>query len=175
MSKSCSASAAWKWTTRQFGTGSSATVPNWRNGCAVISSQPISPGVSMRPTFVSRAVWCSLYRAIDSSGATIDFVLSRWRDAATATRLFRKARTDPSHPQPRVLNTDQARLYGSAMAGVKKAGLLRRRCRHRPVQYVNNIVGAGSSSDQTTRDGEAGPSCIPRGAANEPRLRGHGT
>ena len=84
--------------------------------------------------------WCYLYRAIDSSGATIDFVLSRWRDAATATRLFRKALPDPSHPQPRVINTDQARLYGSAIAGVKKAGILRRRCRHRPVQYVNNIV-----------------------------------
>ena len=84
--------------------------------------------------------WCYLYRAIDSSGATIDFVLSRWRDAATATRLFRKALTDPSHPQPRVINTDQARLYGSAIAGVKKTGILRRRCRHRPVQYVNNIV-----------------------------------
>ena len=84
--------------------------------------------------------WCYLYRAIDSSGATIDFVLSRWRDAATATRLFRKALTDPSHPQPRVINTDQARLYGSAIAGVKKAGILRRRCRHRPVQDVNNIV-----------------------------------
>ena len=84
--------------------------------------------------------WCYLYRAIDSSGATIDFVLSRWRDAATATRLFRKALTDPSHPQPRVINTDQARLYGSAIAGVKKVGILRRRCRHRPVQYLNNIV-----------------------------------
>ena len=53
--------------------------------------------------------WCYLYRAIDSSGATIDFVLSRWRDAATATRLFRKALTDPSHPQPRVINTDRLR------------------------------------------------------------------
>ena len=84
--------------------------------------------------------WCYLYRAIDSSVATIDFVLSRWRDAATATRLFRKALTDPSHPQTRVINTDQARLYGSAIAGVKKAGILRCRCRHRPVQYVNNIV-----------------------------------
>ena len=73
--------------------------------------------------------WCYLYRAIDSSGATIDFVLSRWRDAATATRLFRKALTDPSHPQPRVINTDQARLYGSAIAGVKKAGILQRRPR----------------------------------------------
>ena len=77
--------------------------------------------------------WCYLYRAIDSTGATINFVLSGLRDAATAKRLFRKALTDPSHPQPRVINTDQTRLYGSAIAGVKKERLLRRRCRHRPV------------------------------------------
>ena len=84
--------------------------------------------------------WCYLYRAIDSTGATINFVLSGLRDAATAKRLFRKALTNPSHPQPRVINTDQARLYGSAISGVKKEGLLRRRCRHRPVQYLNNIL-----------------------------------
>ena len=30
--------------------------------------------------------------------------------------------------------------HGSAIAGVQKEGILRRRCRHRPVQYVNNIV-----------------------------------
>ena len=84
--------------------------------------------------------WCYLYRAIDSSGATIDFVLSILRDAAAAKRLFRKALTDPSHPQPRVINTDQARLYGAAMSGVKKEGILRRHCRHRPVQYLNNIL-----------------------------------
>ena len=86
--------------------------------------------------------WCYLYlyRALDSTGATIDFVLSGRRDAAAATRLCRKALTDPAHPQPRVINTDQARLYGSAIAGMKKEGILRRRCRHRPVPYVNNIV-----------------------------------
>ena len=39
--------------------------------------------------------WCYLYRAIDSTGAAIDFMLSRLRDAATAKRLFRKALTDP--------------------------------------------------------------------------------
>ena len=64
--------------------------------------------------------WCYLYRALDSTGATIDFVLSGRRDAAAAKRLFRKALTDPAHPQPRVINTDQARLYGSAIAGMKK-------------------------------------------------------
>ena len=41
---------------RQSGAGSSATLLNWRSGGAVISSQPISLGVSMRPTFVSRVV-----------------------------------------------------------------------------------------------------------------------
>ena len=38
---------------------------------------------------------------------------------------------------------------------------------------VGQSCNTTSSSDQTTRDGEAGPSCIPCGAANEPRLRGH--
>ena len=84
--------------------------------------------------------WAYLYRAIDSTDATIDFVLSGLRDAAAAKRLFRKALTVPSHPQPRVINTDQARLYGAALSGVKKEGILRCRCRHRPVQYLNNIL-----------------------------------
>src|ERR1700692_736915 len=84
--------------------------------------------------------WCYLYRAIDSTGATIDFLLSALRDAAAAKRLFRMALSDPSHPQPRVINTDQARLYGSAIAGMKSEGTLHRRCRHRPVQYLNNIL-----------------------------------
>ena len=84
--------------------------------------------------------WCHLYRSVDSTGATIDFVLSGLRDAAAAKRLFRKALTDPSHPQPRVINTDQARLYRAAISRVKQEGILRRRCRHRPVQYLNNIL-----------------------------------
>ena len=54
--------------------------------------------------------------------------------------LFGKALSDPSHPHPRVINTDQARLYGSAIPAVKEEVTLRRRCRHRPVQYLNNIL-----------------------------------
>ena len=84
--------------------------------------------------------WCYLYRAIDSTGATIDFLLSALRDAAAAKCLFRQALCDPSHPQPRVINTDKARLYCAAIAGMKAEGILRRRCHHRPVQYLNNIL-----------------------------------
>ena len=140
MSKSSSANADWKRTTRQSGAGSSATVPNWRRGCAVISSQP-NKSWRVDETYVRvKGRWCYLYRAIDSTGATIDFVLSGSRDAAAAQRLFRKALTAPSHPQPGVINKDQARLYGAAISGVKQEGILRRRCRHRPVQYLNNIL-----------------------------------
>ena len=39
--------------------------------------------------------WSYLYQAIDSTGATIDFLLSAWRDAAAAQRLFRRALSDP--------------------------------------------------------------------------------
>ena len=61
-------------------------------------------------------------------------------DATAAKRLFRQALSAPSHPQPRVINTDQARLYCAAIAGANEEGTLQRRCRHRPVQYLNNIL-----------------------------------
>ena len=48
--------------------------------------------------------WCYLYRAIDSAGATIDFLLSAFRDADAAKRLFRKAL---SHPIPSAASCHQ--------------------------------------------------------------------
>ena len=65
-------------------------------------------------------------------------MLSGWRDAAVAKRLFRKALTDPAHPQPRVINTDQSRLYDPAILAVQEQGTLQRRCRHRSVQYLGS-------------------------------------
>ena len=54
-----------------------------------------------------RGKWCYLYRAVDSSGATIDFLLSAKRDAATAQRFLTKALGGENHPEPRVINTDK--------------------------------------------------------------------
>ena len=39
-----------------------------------------------------------------------------------------------------VINTDLAPIYSSAIPESKKEGTLRKRCRHRPVQYLNNIL-----------------------------------
>jgi transposase-like protein len=83
---------------------------------------------------------CYLYRAIDFRGATVDSLLSAFRDADAAKRLFRKALSDRSHPQPPVIDNDLAPIYSSAIPDTKKKGRLRARCRHRPVQYLNDIL-----------------------------------
>ena len=102
--KSCSASAAWK--------RDHTTIWRWvqRYGPELEERlrrhlKPTNKSWRVDETYVRvKGRWCYLYRAIDSTGATINFVLSGLRDAATAKRLFRKALTDPSHPQPRVIN-----------------------------------------------------------------------
>jgi transposase, IS6 family len=49
--------------------------------------------------------WRYLYRAVDSSGATLDFLLSAKQDAAAAKRFLAKALGRANHPTPRVINT----------------------------------------------------------------------
>jgi len=76
--------------------------------------------------------WCYLYRPIDSTGATIDFLLSALRDAAAAERLFRKALSDPAHPQPRVIDVVQV-LDRSMPAAAAQGSFRFHRCNRRVV------------------------------------------
>ena len=84
--------------------------------------------------------WTYLYRAVDSEGNTIDFLVSPKRDAAAAKRFFRKALRAPGHPRPRVINVDGNPSYPKVVAALKASGELGRRCQYRPVPYLNNIV-----------------------------------
>jgi transposase, IS6 family len=84
--------------------------------------------------------WTYLYRAVDSAGATIDFLLSARRDAAAAKRFFQNALRAPGHPRPRVINVDGNPSYPKVISELKKTGELGRRCRCRPVRYLNNVV-----------------------------------
>jgi transposase-like protein len=61
--------------------------------------------------------WCYLYRAVDSEGATIEFFLSAFRDKESAQSLFRRAIRHGA-PAPRVINTDLAPIYPTAIAGL---------------------------------------------------------
>ena len=55
----------------------------------------------MDETYVkAKGRWIYLYRAVDSRGQTIDFLLSAKRDAEAAKRFFRKALAQPHTVNP---------------------------------------------------------------------------
>src|ERR1051325_5898064 len=84
--------------------------------------------------------WTYLYRAVDSTGDTIDFLLSPKRDAGAAKRFFQKALRSPNHPRPRVINVEGNPPYPNAIDELKQTRELGRRCWCRPVRYLNNVV-----------------------------------
>ncbi len=81
-----------------------------------------------------------IYIELDSTGATIDFLLSAKRDAAAAKRFFQKALRASGHPRPRVINVDGNPAYPNVISELKRTGQLGRRCRCRPVRFLNNVV-----------------------------------
>ena len=81
-----------------------------------------------------------LYRAVDSSGQTIDFLLTAKRDTAAAKRFFQRGMANPGNSIPRVINVDKNRAYAAAVDELKKDGTIRRRCKLRQCKYLNNVV-----------------------------------
>jgi IS6 family transposase len=83
--------------------------------------------------------WAYLYRAIDSTGATIEFLLSPNRDLVAAKGFLRLA-LSAARARPRVINVDGHAAYASAIGELKRTGELGRNCRSRRSQYMNNII-----------------------------------
>lgn len=81
-----------------------------------------------------------LYRAVDSTGQTIDFLLTARRDAAAAKRFFRKAFQTRANSAPRVINVDKNPAYPLAVEDLNTEGKLARRCKLRQCRYLNNVV-----------------------------------
>ena len=84
--------------------------------------------------------WMYLYRAVDSRGQTIDFLLSATRDADAAKWFFRKALGQPHTVSPRSITVDKNPAYPKAVAGMKRDGELWRFSRLRQAKLLNNIV-----------------------------------
>jgi len=84
--------------------------------------------------------WRYLYRAVDSTGATIDFWFSAERDAAAAKQFFQRALQAPGHPRPRVITAEGNPSYPKVIGELKQERKLGRRCRCRTCPYLNNVV-----------------------------------
>jgi transposase, IS6 family len=84
--------------------------------------------------------WYYLYRAIDSTGATLDFMLSAMRDADAAERFFRQVLQASHTLPPRVITVDKHAAYPPAFEALQQEGMLPESCLLRPCKYLNNVI-----------------------------------
>jgi len=124
--------------------------------------------------------WRYLYRAVDSTGATIDFWFSAQRDAAAAKQFFQKALQAPGHARPRVITVDGNPSYPKVIAELKQERKLGRRCRCRTCPYLNlsnlpvfkQCCGTGPSRDQAAGECQPRFSVVRWSLADDSRVRG---
>jgi transposase-like protein len=84
--------------------------------------------------------WKYLYRAVDSSGQTLDFMLSAKRDAKAAKRFLKKALQARHTSTPRVINVDKNAAYPAATDDLKIEKALLEETELRPIKYLNNLI-----------------------------------
>lgn len=81
-----------------------------------------------------KGVWMYLYRAVDSAGNTLEFLLSGTRDTTAAKRFFSKA-LDAAHPvSPRVITVDKNAAYPKAKSELKAEDAVPASCKLRQVK-----------------------------------------
>jgi transposase-like protein len=83
--------------------------------------------------------WTYLYRAVDSAGETVEFMLPPKRDLIAA-KMFLRLALSRGGPPPRVINVDGHPAYPSAVAELQRSGELSRRCRCRISPHLNNVI-----------------------------------
>lgn len=85
-----------------------------------------------------RGQWKYLYRAVDTEGQTIDFLLTAKRDAAAALRFFRKAIRP--YGEPEVVTIDKSGVNTAALATVNANKSEEEIITIRQNKYLNNLI-----------------------------------
>lgn len=81
-----------------------------------------------------------LYRAVDSQGHTLDFLLTAKRDALAAKRFFRRTLKAIHTSTPRVITVDKNPAYPKAIKELIAAKKLSEIVKLKQIKYLNNIV-----------------------------------
>ncbi|MGE6619470.1 IS6 family transposase [Bacillus mycoides] len=81
-----------------------------------------------------------LYRAVDSEGNTLDFYLSKKRDAKAAKRFLKKALASCHVTKPRVITVDGDKAYPVAIRELKNEKSIPNGMPLRVKKYLNNII-----------------------------------
>ena len=75
-----------------------------------------------------KKVWMYLYRAVDSQGNTLEFLLSPTRDAEAAKRFFAKTLAALHTTTPRVITVDKNAAYPKAFNELQAEGAIPDSC-----------------------------------------------
>jgi transposase, IS6 family len=81
-----------------------------------------------------------LYRAVDSTGNTIEFMLSAKRDVSAAKRFFKKMMRADHRRLPFTISVDKNAAYPEAFTTSQVEKILPRDCMLRRVKYLNNVI-----------------------------------
>lgn len=93
----------------------------------------------MDETYIKiKGQWKYLYRAVDTSGQTVDFLLAARRDAAAALRFFRKA--IHHHGEPEVVTIDKSGANTAALATLNAGKPEGEPITIRQSKYLNNLI-----------------------------------
>jgi transposase-like protein len=85
-----------------------------------------------------KGIWVYLYRAVDSQGKTLEFLLSPTRDAEAAKSFFSKTLAASHTVSPRVITVDKNAAYPKAFNEMKATGAVPTACALRQSKYLNN-------------------------------------
>ncbi len=103
--------------------------------------RPTSDSWRVDETYIKvKGKWKYFYRAVDSDGDTIDFMLSSKRDRKAAKRFFKKALSSNHNQIPKVITVYKNPAYPPAIGKLKKDKILPKNVGIRQIKYLNNII-----------------------------------
>ena len=103
--------------------------------------RPTNDSWRVDETYVKvKGEWKYLYRAVDSTGNTVDFMLSEKRDRKGAKRFLKKALSSNHNQIPKVIAVDKNPAYPPAVNELKNDKILPKNVNLRQIKYLNNIV-----------------------------------
>ncbi|MEQ1965599.1 IS6 family transposase [Xenorhabdus nematophila] len=93
----------------------------------------------MDETYIKiKGQWRYLYRAVDSDGNTVEFLLTAHRDKKAALRFFKKAMRQ--HGQPDVVTLDKSDANKAAVDEINKEKPKNKPINIRQNKYLNNLI-----------------------------------
>jgi len=103
--------------------------------------RPTNDSWRMDETYIKvKGEYKYLYRAVDSNGNTIDFMLSAKRNKKAAKRFLKKALGSKHNQIPRAITVDKNPAYPPAVNELKNDRILPQNVNLRQIKYLNNIV-----------------------------------